>query len=116
MPKIPIYKKRFWERPAKTKIKKESNNQKFYESTAWRKLRKMHVSKNPYCVECAKQGRYIPVQQVDHIVAIEFGGAKLDPDNLQSLCYSCHGKKSAAEKHAKQSGTIDQWIASLKKT
>lgn len=35
---------------------------------------------------------------VDHIVPLRAGGARLDPRNLESQCYPCHGKKSQADK------------------
>lgn len=34
---------------------------------------------------------------VDHIQPIRFGGAALDMENLQSLCWSCHSAKSVKE-------------------
>jgi 5-methylcytosine-specific restriction endonuclease McrA len=34
---------------------------------------------------------------VDHIIPIEAGGAKLDPDNLQTVCKRCHTHKTFNE-------------------
>lgn len=36
-----------------------------------------------------------PAACVDHIRPLNMGGAKYDERNLQSLCWSCHSKKTA---------------------
>jgi 5-methylcytosine-specific restriction endonuclease McrA len=46
---------------------------------------------------CLKEGRYTTATIVDHIVPIRQGGARLDINNLQSLCHSCHTIKSNEE-------------------
>jgi 5-methylcytosine-specific restriction endonuclease McrA len=38
---------------------------------------------------------------VDHIVAVRDGGEFYDVDNWQTLCMTCHGKKTAAETRAR---------------
>ena len=67
--------------------------QAFYESAAWRRLRRIKLEMNPICEEC-KKGK---ATTADHIVPIKQDGAALDINNLQSLCGSCHGKKSIKE-------------------
>ena len=74
------------------------HNTEFYQSTAWRKLRAIKLNEEPMCEECARLGRLTPAQMVDHIVPINKGGAGLDMDNLQSLCNTCHARKSARDK------------------
>ena len=69
----------------------------FYASDRWRKLRKQKLARNPLCEECARQSRITPATMVDHIVPIRQGGAALDMNNLQSLCWSCHSAKSIKE-------------------
>ena len=71
-------------------IYKESN--KFYHSTEWKKVRTIVLNSNPFCVECGR-----PADTVDHKVAIKNGGAKLDLENLQSMCKSCHNIKENQE-------------------
>ena len=66
----------------------------FYESTAWRNLRKMKINRQPFCEECKKFNQIVRAECVDHIVEIKDGGAPLDMDNLQSLCRSCHSRKT----------------------
>jgi 5-methylcytosine-specific restriction endonuclease McrA len=36
-----------------------------------------------------------PVDEVDHIMPISKGGARLDRENLQSTCWACHVWKTA---------------------
>ena len=62
-------------------------------------------SENVLCAECVKFGRLEPSVVVDHIIPIRFGGAKRDERNLQGLCKSCHGVKTAKEVH----GRIQAW-------
>lgn len=55
----------------------------------WRRLRKMHLAAEPLCRMCGR-----PADLVDHITPIRDGGERLDDDNLQSLCRSCHDEKT----------------------
>ena len=74
--------------------KKERNQEsnKFYHSVEWKKVRTIVLNSNPFCVECGK-----PADTVDHKIAIKNGGAKLDLENLQSMCKSCHNIKENQE-------------------
>ena len=45
------------------------------------------------CVKCQRAGRL----ELDHILAVRFGGDKWAEDNLQALCRSCHFAKSRKE-------------------
>lgn len=60
--------------------------------TTWRRFREVFVAKHPLCEICAKEGRVTPTEEVHHIVPLAEGGARLDPDNCQALCKSCHSK------------------------
>lgn len=42
---------------------------------------------------CVQQGLRTPADVTDHIVSLRDGGARLDPTNHQSLCYSCNTRK-----------------------
>jgi 5-methylcytosine-specific restriction protein A len=59
----------------------------------WQKLRKWKLATDPFCAMCNGSAN-----QVDHILPINDGGERLDPANLQSLCISCHSKKTAVDK------------------
>ena len=65
----------------------------------WRKVRKMYLNKNPLCVECLKSGIITPATVVDHIEPHKGDYGKFwDEDNMQSLCESCHNRKTAKGK------------------
>lgn len=68
----------------------------FYRTPAWRNLRALKLTKDPFCVICGKPGTL-----VDHRQRIEAGGEKLNMDNLQTMCDHCHNVKRAKEKNAK---------------
>ena len=85
----------------KSKEKPWGNNQEFYKTYHWQKVRELQLNKEPLCRECAKKGKTTLATVVDHIRPIEQGGAMLDWDNLQSLCESCHNRKSGKEKRGK---------------
>lgn len=63
----------------------------------WEKVRRMHLAGEPLCRLCSQAGRITPAVLVDHIVPIRDGGARLDDDNLQSLCRRCHDAKTVED-------------------
>lgn len=63
----------------------------------WLHARKQHLNQHPFCAECLKAGKRTRATMVDHIVPIKQGGERFAPSNLQSLCWSCHSRKSAQE-------------------
>lgn len=65
--------------------------QRGYDSV-WRALRLMVLRREPLCRRCGHEA-----SQVDHIRPIRQGGARLDPENLQALCHSCHSRKTRTE-------------------
>ena len=58
---------------------------------AWKRIRDSYVHKHPLCEQCLKEGRYVAVEEVHHIVPLAEGGSN-DESNLMSLCRSCHEK------------------------
>ena len=69
----------------------------FYLSTGWRRFRDWYIRKNPLCELCQKEGRIVPATLVDHIAELKDLGAPYDEGNVQSLCASCHAKKTKAD-------------------
>lgn len=64
-------------------------NRSAYQTKRWRLVRKRKLAKDPLCVECGKLAT-----EVDHIVPVEDGGSMWSEDNHQSMCQSCHGRKT----------------------
>ena len=69
----------------------------FYKTKEWVELRKIKLRQSPFCEECKKNGTIVVGKIVDHIVPIKQGGAPYDINNLQTLCWSCHSRKSIEE-------------------
>lgn len=69
----------------------------FYKTPEWLAVREKQLTDHPYCTECLKKGVYTKATMVDHIKPIKRGGNRLDPNNLQSLCWACHSRKSVEE-------------------
>ena len=57
---------------------------------AWKRIRDKYVQEHPFCELCYKKGLLVEAEQVHHIKPLSEGGSHA-PDNLMSLCDSCHG-------------------------
>ena len=65
-----------------------------YGRKPWKDLRAAKLRDEPFCAEHLKRDELVAAECVDHID----GDAGNDaPENLQSLCYSCHAIKTAKE-------------------
>lgn len=72
---------------------------KLYNTKLWTEtLRPGQLLREPFCRECTKRGLRVRATDVDHIKPHR-GDMTLfaDPDNLESLCHSCHSAKTLAE-------------------
>lgn len=78
------------------------DRQRFYDTKAWRDVRLIQLSIEPLCQSCKKDSYITEATEVDHIRPMRLGGAALDFTNLQSLCSSCHAKKSQTERGYKE--------------
>ena len=66
-------------------------------SKQWLAIRKAHIMSHPdnnLCAECLKKGLFVQMTDVDHIDGDSWNN---NPENLQSLCKSCHSRKTAIE-------------------
>lgn len=63
----------------------------------WVKARELYLMEHPLCENCEKEGRIMPAREVHHIIALQDGGARLDPENLMALCRTCHQKFTQEE-------------------
>lgn len=72
----------------------------------WQAVREKHLNgfRNQECAHCRLKGRRTPAWDVDHIIPHSGRGdpKRLDPNNLQTLCKSCHATKTAKETIAKR--------------
>ena len=78
------------------------------ESAAWHRwyslpiwtddLRPMQLLREPWCRECARRGLRVQATDVDHIADHKGDWGKFtDRSNLESLCHSCHSRKTMRE-------------------
>lgn len=70
-----------------------------YRTDLWRKeLRPNQLAREPFCRECARRGIREYATDVDHVEPHMGDWTKFaDPENLQSLCHSCHSRKTLEE-------------------
>lgn len=69
-----------------------------YGTEDWKQLRAAQLLREPFCRACARQGLRVPAEDVDHIRDHKGDWALFtDPANLESLCHSCHSRKTARE-------------------
>jgi 5-methylcytosine-specific restriction protein A len=68
----------------------------------WRRFRAWYAAGHPaVCVRC-QHGGPSEDMHLDHIRPLEQGGPRLDEDNVQWLCHTCHNKKTAEDKHGRR--------------
>lgn len=72
---------------------RDEDSKAFYNSKAWRRLSRLQLQREPLCADCLRAGRIHPAEIADHIKPIRENGARLDMENLQSLCRACHNTK-----------------------
>lgn len=72
-----------------------------YNTTAWKKLRKLKLATSPLCEDCLRINRVVTANHVDHRHAVSQGGPAFPPLNgLASLCHPCHSAKTARSPEA----------------
>ena len=83
--------------PKREKHQRIVDNSAFYNGGKWRRFARFYKDKHPVCDQCETEGRVGPADVADHIIRIEEGGEKYDERNIQSLCNTCHNRKSGRE-------------------
>jgi 5-methylcytosine-specific restriction enzyme A len=76
----------------KHSLKATKHTEPFYNTSRWQRTRAAYGQKNPLCERCLKMGIIKPKDMVHHIVPIADGGDETNSDNLESLCWKCHGE------------------------
>lgn len=69
----------------------------------WRKMREAHLHREPFCKMCRKVDILKLATDVDHVDGNP-GNNPQDGSNFQSLCHSCHSKKTYSETIGKNHG------------
>ena len=74
-------------------------NARGYCSVIWRRFRAVQLSQSPLCVICQAAGRLTAADCVDHIRPVSGPDDVrfLDFGAVQSLCFTCHSRKTATE-------------------
>jgi 5-methylcytosine-specific restriction protein A len=72
-------------------------------SKQWRAIRERVLYEEPLCRVCRANGLITAATQVDHIDEDAHNNSR---DNLQSLCASCHSKKTAENHGDKNASSI----------
>lgn len=71
----------------------------FYHSKEWKAVRNQVIMRDKgLCVQCLKSKVIKQAEAVDHIIPLKVAWQlRLTMSNLQSLCDTCHNKKTAAD-------------------
>lgn len=62
----------------------------WYSDRRWRKIRAIHLAKEPLCRFCQKEGRLTPADVVDHVIPHKGDRHIFWYGERMSLCHSCH--------------------------
>ena len=66
----------------------------------WQKFRAWYLRQYPMCEHCSERGVDTPAKDLHHVIPLRDGGEKLDEENVQGLCRSCHSRETVKEKKA----------------
>jgi len=81
-------------------VDRHNRDNRVYGNMAWRRLRRIKLNANPLCeIHLAMIPQQLVVaSQVDHIIPVKMKPElRLVYENLQSLCETCHSKKTREE-------------------
>lgn len=78
-----------------------------YCDTAHRKWRQAVLTRDAWaCRACGRVCSGDREAHADHIVPVSAGGERYSLDNGQTLCASCHGRKTRAEQNATATASV----------
>lgn len=91
-------------RPKQAPRRESASWHSWYNLPVWtNQLRPDQLLREPFCQECDRRGVRTKATDVDHIRDHKGDWALFtDPGNLQSLCHSCHAKKTMREQWQKR--------------
>jgi 5-methylcytosine-specific restriction protein A len=69
----------------------------------WMRIQAQFITEHPFCQGSLHVGQNIPGVLIDHIQPLVDGGTH-DMSNLQTLCQSCHSKKTHLQNKNKHTG------------
>lgn len=75
------------------RFQRSADEKKFYSGVVWKRIRALVLRDDPWC---QTPGCNELASEVDHIIPLKAGGTN-ERDNLQSLCSTCHSRKTARE-------------------
>lgn len=63
----------------------------------WKRRRADQLAREPFCRECSRKGYRVRATDVDHVIPHRGDVELFRHGELQSLCHSCHSRKTMAE-------------------
>jgi 5-methylcytosine-specific restriction protein A len=72
-------------------------HQKLYNTARWRRRSQAQLIKQPWCEACLRANVYTAATESDHVERHNGDVRKFFGGRLQSLCASCHSRKTAGE-------------------
>ena len=77
----------------------------------WRKMREAQLARQPLCEMCARQGRFVAAEEVDHVIPHRGDRGVFFTSPLQSLCRPCHhGPKARQDRTGMMPGFGDDGL------
>lgn len=75
----------------------DPDSKRLYDSSRWKMIRRLQLSRQPWCEDCLEQGVYTPATDVHHVEQHHGDPVKFFTGKLQSLDQVCHSRRTASE-------------------